>query len=77
VLAISPGAIRRARRPDRAAAGTTSTALPGVSLGETAILFRLLADAEVAEDDIEEIFDIDGTGDAAEAAQGKTKILRA
>jgi hypothetical protein len=40
-------------------------------------LFRLLADAEVAENDVEEIFDVDGTDDAAEVAQGETKILGA
>src|ERR1700739_1168188 len=36
----------------------------------------LFADAEVAEDDVEEVFDVDGTGDAAEAAQRETEIFR-
>ena len=33
---------------------------------------RLFPDAEIAEDHVEEVFDIDGAGDAAEAAQRKT-----
>ncbi len=38
-------------------------------------MVRLLADAEIAEDYVEEIFDIDGTRDAAKAAQGETEIF--
>jgi hypothetical protein len=37
----------------------------------------LLADAEIAEDHVEQIFDIDGTGNPAEAAQGQPKIFGA
>jgi hypothetical protein len=37
----------------------------------------LLADAEVAEDYVEEIFDIHGTGDAAEAAHSQAEIFGA
>lgn len=33
-------------------------------------LFISFTDAEVAEDHVEHIFDIDGSGNAAEAAQG-------
>src|SRR5207244_12125082 len=36
-----------------------------------------LTDAEVAEDDVEQIFDIDGTGDAPEIAQGETEVFGA
>jgi hypothetical protein len=50
---------------------------PGVSLGETATLFRLLPDAEIAEDYVEQIFDVDNAGDAAEAAQGEAEIFGA
>src|ERR1700752_2887876 len=38
---------------------------------------RLLTDAEIAEDHVEQVFDIDGAGDAAEAAQRKTQVFRA
>ena len=34
-------------------------------------------DAEIAEDHVEQIFDIDGTGNPAEAAQGQPKIFGA
>ena len=34
----------------------------------------LLADAEIAEDHVEQIFDIDRTDDAAETAQGQPEI---
>ena len=37
----------------------------------------LLPDAKVAEDHIEQIFDTDRSGDAAEAAQRETKIFGA
>ena len=37
----------------------------------------LLADAEIAEDHVEQIFDIDGTGNPAEAARGQPKIFGA
>ena len=50
---------------------------PGVGLGQTATLFRLLPDAEVTEDYVEQIFDVNNAGDAAEAAQGEAKILGA
>jgi hypothetical protein len=40
-------------------------------------LGRLLTDAEIAEDYVEEVFDIDGAGDAAEAAQREAQVLRA
>jgi uncharacterized protein len=35
----------------------------------------LLADAEIAENHVEQIFDIDGSGDAAEAAQSQAEIF--
>ena len=35
----------------------------------------LLADAEVAEDDVEEILDADGACDAAETAEGQTQVF--
>src|ERR1700738_2053714 len=37
----------------------------------------LLTDAEIAEDHVEQVFDIDGAGDAAEAAQRKAQVFRA
>jgi hypothetical protein len=55
-----------------AAAGAAASNLP-IQLW----LFRLLADAEIAENDVEEIFDIDGTGDAPEIAQGETEVFSA
>jgi len=45
--------------------------------GETVTKFCLLADAEVAEDYVEQIFDIDRTGNPAEAAQGQAEIFGA
>ena len=40
-------------------------------------LLLLLADTEIAEDHVEQIFDIDGTGNPAEAAQAQPKIFGA
>jgi hypothetical protein len=50
----------------------------GLALGDAPTCVAcLLPDTEIAEDDVEQIFDIDGTGDAAEAAQGETEIFGA
>ena len=38
-------------------------------------LARLLTDAEIAEDHVEQVFDVDGAGDAAEAAQRETEVF--
>src|SRR5262245_8883798 len=38
---------------------------------------RLLAEAEICKDDVEQILDIDAAGDAAEAAPGEPQILGA
>src|SRR5215469_12446883 len=39
--------------------------------------WNLLADAEVAEDHVEQIFDVDRTSDPAETAQGQPEIFGA
>jgi len=46
-------------------------------LGVPAPGFRLFPDAEIAEDHVEQILDLDGTGDMAEAAQCQAQVFRA
>ena len=46
-------------------------------LGVPAPGFRLFPDAEIAEDHVEQILDVDRAGDAAEVAQGQTEIFGA
>ncbi len=41
------------------------------------LLFDLFADAEIGEDHVEQVLDIDPAGDAAEAAPGEAQILGA
>src|ERR1700728_1403016 len=47
----------------------TSVWLPTVSLSIS------LADAEITEDQVEEVFDIDGAGNPAEPAQGEAEVF--
>ena len=46
-------------------------------LGEKPTYVRSFANAEIAEDHVEQIFDIDHAGDTAEAAQGLAQIFGA
>jgi hypothetical protein len=78
---------RRSCLPDRDLIPGAGSTLPrrrsakygliGVCRVGVRLFRRLLPDAEVAEDYVEQIFDVDGTGDAAEAAQGKAEIFGA
>ena len=52
--------------------GLAAYAAPGMTTIDSNTL-RLLADAEVAEDYVEQIFDVDGASDTAEAARARRR----
>ena len=76
-LRAGPGTYEHGPLKKTQKAGVHGFRARGCAAPRNDILERLFPDAEVAEDDIEKVFDVDGAGDAAEAAQGETKIFGA
>ena len=70
------GSPRAGRANPPASARLPLTVLASDSEGRKLRPGRLLTDAEVAEDYVEQVFDIDRASDAAEAAQRKTEVFR-